>query len=139
MTDTSTPDARPRSALPLLMAVLALIVAGCALWVSYGNSTKAAAPQEQAAVTPAVEQMKQTLSALQRSVEGIQSDQQKLAAQLSDIQQKASAQQGERKLLSDQLGSLSARVNSLESARAESSTATPQAAPDTQKARRTKR
>lgn len=125
MSDPSMPaDARPRSALSLLVALLALIVAGGALWMSYANGTKPAAPQEQAAVAPApdpaIEQVKQSLASLQQAVQGMQADQQKLATQVSDIQQKLAGQQGDQKLLSDQLGSLSARVNSLESARAES-------------------
>jgi septal ring factor EnvC (AmiA/AmiB activator) len=95
----------------LFVAVLALVVAGGALWASYA----AVAPPSD----PAIKQIKETISSLQQPVNGIQSDQKKLAAQLNDIQQKASAQQGEQKLLSDQLAALSARVNSLQSARAE--------------------
>ena len=123
MTDPSMPaDARPRSALSLLVALLALIVAGGALWMSYAGGTRPAAPQEQAAAAPdpAIEQLKQSLASLQQAVQGMQADQQKLATQVSDVQQRLAGQQGDQKLLSEQLGSLSARVNSLESARAES-------------------
>ncbi|MGY4178361.1 small-conductance mechanosensitive channel [Bradyrhizobium sp. USDA 4518] len=138
----STPaDARPRSALPLLVGILALIVAGGALWMSYNNATRLATSQEHAAVAPppdtAVEQIKQTLASIQQAVQGIQADQQRQAERVGDAQQKAAAQQGEQKLISDQLSALSARVNSLESARAESPTPDPQAAPAPQ--RRTKR
>jgi peptidoglycan hydrolase CwlO-like protein len=146
MTDdfSTSADARPRSALPLLVAILALVVAGGGLWVSYSNATRFAASQEHVAVTPpppdpAIGQIKETVSSLQQSVNGIQSDQQKLAAQLNDIKQKASAQQGEQKLLSDQLGALSGRVDALESARAESPAPTPQTTRAPQRARRTKR
>ncbi|MGY2990135.1 hypothetical protein [Bradyrhizobium sp. USDA 4508] len=130
MTDPSTPaNDRPRSPAPLLVAILALIVAAGALWMSYINSTNATLPQEQAATAPtpdpAIEQMKQTLSSLQQTVQGLQSDQQKLAGQVTDVQQKTSTQQGEQKLISDQLNALSGRVNSLESARAESPPAPP--------------
>ena len=142
MTDPSMPaDARPRSALPLLVALLALIVAAGALWMSYGSGTRSAGSQQQAAVAPApdpaIEQLKQTLASLQQAVQGVQADQQKLASQVGDVQQKLSAQQGDQKLLSDQLGSLSARVNSLESARAESPAA-PQPAPAPRNTKRTK-
>ncbi|WP_038379187.1 hypothetical protein [Bradyrhizobium elkanii] len=134
-------NARSRLALPLLVAVIALMVAGGAFWASYRNSTKLATAQEHAAVAstpdPAIEQMKQTLASLQQAVQGIQADQQRQAERVGDIQQKTSAQQGEQKLISDQLGALSARVNSLESARAESPAPAPQAAPAPQ--RRTKR
>ncbi|PDT74284.1 hypothetical protein CO675_26280 [Bradyrhizobium sp. C9] len=81
--------------------------------------------------------MKQTLASLQQAVQGIQADQQRQAERVGDIQQKTSAQQGEQKLISDQIGALSARVNSLESARAESPGPAPQTTPVPQ--RRTKR
>ncbi|WP_128970339.1 hypothetical protein [Bradyrhizobium tropiciagri] len=139
--DRSTPaDARPGSTLPLMVAILALIVAAAGLWMSYGNATKIAATQQQAAVAPppdpAIEQMKQTLSSLQQAVQGLQEDQQKLGAQVGDVQQKTSARQGEQKLISDQLGALSARVNSLESARADTPAAASQPAPAPQKRKR---
>ena len=143
MTDAhpTSADARPRSS--MLVAILALVVACGALWAGYNNAAKPA-PQEHAAAAPpqqdpGIGQIKGTLSSLQQSVQGIQADQQKLAAQLNDIQQRTSAQQGDQKLLSDQLGSLSARVNSLESARAESPAAAPPPAPDAQRGKRTKR
>ncbi|MCA6123537.1 hypothetical protein J6500_16775 [Bradyrhizobium sp. WSM 1704] len=88
MTDPSMPaDARPRSALSLLVALLALIVAGGALWMSYGNGTKPATQQQAVAPAPdpAIEQLKQSLASLQQAVQGSQSDQQKLATQVSDI------------------------------------------------------
>ncbi|MHC6154920.1 hypothetical protein ACVSQB_24370 [Bradyrhizobium elkanii] len=143
MTDdrSASADVRPRSALPLLVAILSLIVAGGALLASYNNATKFAASQERAAAVPppdpAVEQMKQTLASLQQAVQGIQAEQKRQAAQFGDAQQKTSAQQGEQKLISDQLGALSARVNSLESARAESPAQATQPAPAPQ--RRTRR
>lgn len=134
MTDPSMPaDARPRSAVSSLVALLALIVAGGALWMSYTSGTRSTTPQEQAAAAPApdpaIEQLKQSLASLQQAVQGMQSDQQKVATQVSDVQQRLAAHQGDQKLLSDQLGSLSARVNSLESARAESPTPQPAPAP----------
>lgn len=144
MTDAhpTSADARPRSALLLLVALLALVVAGAALWASYSNTARPA-PREHAAATPqqdpAIAQIKETLASVQQAVQGIQSDQQKLAAQLNDVQQKSSTQHSEQKLVSDQLGTLSARVNPLESARAESPAAAPQVAPDAPRAKRTKR
>ncbi|WP_426433799.1 hypothetical protein [Bradyrhizobium genosp. P] len=110
--------------------------------MSYSSAKRSTTPQEHAEVTPppdpAIDQIKQTLSSLQQSVHAVQSDQQKLeqklSAQINDIQQK----QGDSKLLSDQLGALSARVDSLESAKAEAPAA-PQPAPTQQRARRTRR
>lgn len=129
MTEYPSPpaDARPSSVLPLLVAFVALVVAVGALWVSYGGA-RPAVTQEQAAVAPPadLDKIKQDLASLQQTVQGIQADQQK---QAGEAQQKISKQQGEQKLMSEQLGSLSARVNALESARAESSAAAPQSAP----------
>ncbi|OMI04906.1 hypothetical protein BSN85_25890 [Bradyrhizobium brasilense] len=97
--DSMSTNARPRSALPLLVAILALIVAADALWLSYGNARKLATSQEHAAVAPppdpAIDQIKQTLASLQQAVQGIQADQQRQAERVGDIQQKTSTQQGE--------------------------------------------
>ena len=139
--DSSTPaDAQARSSFPLVIAVLAFIIACGALWMSYSNATKFAASQERTAAAPppdpAIAEMRQTLVSLQQTVQGIEADQKRQAAQIGDAQQKTSAGQGERKLIFDQLGALSARLNSLESARAESTAQTPPAAPPQ---RRTKR
>jgi hypothetical protein len=76
------------------------------------------------------------LSSVQQAVQAIQSAQEKLSAQINDIQQKTAAQRGEQKLLSDQLGALSARVNSLESAKADSSAPSQQTAPAPQRTKR---
>ncbi|MCA6112243.1 hypothetical protein [Bradyrhizobium cenepequi] len=125
---TSQTDTRQRrSPLPWLAVVLAAaIVAGGAFWMNHDAGRKSAAEQQKADMLPAIEQIKQTISSLQRTVQDIQSDQQKLAGQVTYLQQKASAQQGERKLLSDQLGALSARVDTLVSSNAESTPAAPQ-------------
>ena len=132
MTDHSTSaDAGPRAALPgLIVALLALLVAAAALWMSYSSATRPVNSQDHAAVAaapnPAIDEIKQSLSSVQLALQGIQSAQEKLTAQVNDIQQKVSAQRGEQKLLSDQFGALSARVNSLESAKADSSAPAPQ-------------
>jgi septal ring factor EnvC (AmiA/AmiB activator) len=46
------------------------------------------------------------------------------ADQISDLQRQLSAEQGERKLLSEQIGALAKRVDSLERARTETTEAT---------------
>ncbi|WP_426442151.1 hypothetical protein [Bradyrhizobium genosp. P] len=146
MTDPSThADTRQRrsSAPWLVVALVAVLVAGGFLWVSHDAGTKSATPQQKAELSPpppdpAIEQIKQTLASLQQAVQGIQSDQQKLADQINGVQQNVSAQRGDQKLQSDQLGALSARVDALASANAES--AAPQAAPPPQqKTKRGKR
>ncbi|MCK1544022.1 hypothetical protein IVA98_05615 [Bradyrhizobium sp. 160] len=131
-------DARPSSALPLLVALLALAVAVGALWMSYGNPASPAVTQDQAVVAPptdpSIDKIKQDLAALQQAVQEMQANQQK---QAGESQQKIAAQQGGQKLLSDQLGSLSARVNALESARAETNAPASQPFPGA-RAKRTK-
>jgi septal ring factor EnvC (AmiA/AmiB activator) len=59
------------------------------------------------------DQWKQQLVALQQEVKGLQTSQQKLAGEMDDVRRQISREAGERKLLSDQVGSLSARVNGL--------------------------
>jgi hypothetical protein len=148
MTDPSSHvDTRQhRSFVPwLAVAIIAVVVAGGFFWINRDSGTKSEtpAPQPQASVQPppdpAVEQLKQTLSSLQQTVKDIQSGQQKLADEITDTRQKASTDQGERKMLSDQIGALSARVDALVATNAESPTPQPQAAPAQQKAKRTKR
>gem|GEM_PF-4063438 len=125
-----------RSSAPwLVVAIIAVLVAGSLVWVTYGTGTRSAPPQQKAELSPpppdpAIEQIKQTLASLQQAVQGIQSDQQKLADQINGVQQNVSTQRGDQKLLSDQLGALSARVDALASAKAESPA--PQPAPPPQ-------
>ena len=126
----------------LVVALIAILAAGGFLWVSHDAGTKSAAPQQKAELSPppdpAIEQVKQTLASLQQAVQGIQSDQQKLADQINGVQQNVSSQRGDQKLLSDQLGALSARVDTLASAKAESPTPQP-AQPPEPKTKRGKR
>jgi hypothetical protein len=53
----------------------------------------------------------QALNALQQSVKGLQTSQQNMADQLEVIQRQLASEQGERKLLSEQVGALSGRVD----------------------------
>lgn len=70
---------------------------------------------------------------LQQTVQDVRSGQQKLSDQLADVQRKLASESGERKLLSDQLGSLSARVDALASANADSTAAPPAPAQNPQR------
>jgi uncharacterized coiled-coil protein SlyX len=67
-----------------------------------------------------VEQTKRTVAALEQTVKGIQSSQQNLVDRIADIRRKIASDGGERKLMSDQLGALSSRVDALASANADS-------------------
>jgi chromosome segregation ATPase len=55
----------------------------------------------------------QALNELQQSVKGLQASQQHITDQLEVIQRQLASEQGERKLLSEQVGALSGRVDGL--------------------------
>jgi chromosome segregation ATPase len=55
----------------------------------------------------------QLLNALQQSLTGLQASQQHTADQLELIQRQLASEQGERKMLSEQVGALSGRVDGL--------------------------
>jgi uncharacterized coiled-coil protein SlyX len=61
----------------------------------------------------------QGITTLQRTTEEIQIGQQKLSEQVSELQRRVATGQGERKLLSDQLGSFGERLNALASSSAD--------------------
>jgi Tfp pilus assembly protein FimV len=54
-----------------------------------------------------------SLNELQQSVRGLQASQQQMADQLELIQRQLASEQGERKMLSEQVGALSGRVDGL--------------------------
>ncbi|MGR4930247.1 hypothetical protein ACIPUD_26095 [Bradyrhizobium sp. CAR08] len=91
----------------------------------------AAAPRQEVNVDDA----RQAIAALQQATKELQTAQQKQAEQVADLQRRIAAEQGERKLLSDQLGSVSARVDALASSNADASPTAQQS----QKNRRTTR
>lgn len=64
------------------------------------------------------DETRQAVAALQQRLNDIQIGQTKLTDQVSQLQRTIRAEQGERKLLSDQLGSLSGRVDALSSSNA---------------------
>ncbi|WP_354141720.1 hypothetical protein [Bradyrhizobium sp. LB11.1] len=73
------------------------------------------------------QEVKQALIPLQQAVQDVRANQQKISAQVDDLRRKTAAEGGERKLLSDQLGALSSRVDALSSANGDSNiTAPPQ-------------
>lgn len=73
-----------------------------------------------------VEQEKQAEATLQQTVQDIQASQQKLGDQIKQLQTKIASESGERKLMSDQLGALSSRVDALSSANAAAAAGTQQ-------------
>ncbi|RXH08335.1 hypothetical protein [Bradyrhizobium guangzhouense] len=66
-----------------------------------------------------VDETRQALAALQKRLDEIQSGQTSLSGQVSELKGQVAKEQGERKLLSDQLGSLSERVDALSSSSAD--------------------
>ncbi|MCG2633287.1 hypothetical protein L6654_43075 [Bradyrhizobium sp. WYCCWR 13023] len=111
-----------RQVLPwLLLALVVVLAAGGLVWANREIQTlrtERASHQD-----PGAEQGNQTAE-LQKAVQDVQMSQQKLADQLTDLQARLAKEGGERKLLSDQLGSISARVDALASANAESTATT---------------
>ena len=61
----------------------------------------------------AADAARRALADLQQTVSSLESAQQQVADQISELQRQLLNQQGERKLLSEQVGALSARVDSL--------------------------
>jgi hypothetical protein len=96
-----------------MLLVLALVALGGGLYLAshqiHGDSTA-----QQLAVTTSPlsqEDLKQALAPLQESIRDLQAASQRTADQTSDFQRQLSAQQGEQKLLAEQVGALSARVD----------------------------
>jgi uncharacterized protein HemX len=117
---------RSRSGRMVALVVLLLSVVGIGavvFWVNYGelsvpSRTATAEPAAQPPVpsSPRVEASDDTMqavNALQQSVKNLQASQQHTADQLELIQRKLASEQGERKLLSEQVGALSGRVDGL--------------------------
>lgn len=122
-----------RAVLPLVLVALAVILAvGGFVWMNYKIEAlrQAAAPQQ----ASGVDDIRLATAALGQTLKDVQAGQQKLAEQLADVQRKLASESGERKLLSEQVGALSSRVDSLASANAASTAPAPQS----QKNRRAK-
>jgi|SRR5665213_1401918 len=117
MSDTST-KTRPRSAktaIAVLLVPAAVCLGGFFVWQSYGRPADPTAGNEPTVQSQAPsraeasDETKQALNALQQTVKDLQASQQKMTEQLA-------AEQGERKMLSEQVGALAGRVDSLAAA-----------------------
>jgi septal ring factor EnvC (AmiA/AmiB activator) len=98
----------------LLLTLSAVVTFGAILWSARGPSTPPAETSDEAKQQR--EQWKQQLHALQDEVKTLQASQQKLTGEVGELNRQISREGGERKLLSDQVGSLSARVDGLSAA-----------------------
>ena len=97
---------RPSRVLILFLILVAIVAFGVILWSARGPTAADEAKQQR-------DQWKQQLDALQEGVKGLQNSQQKLAGEMDELRRQTSREAGERKLLSNQVGSLSARVDGL--------------------------
>lgn len=128
MPPTSDSVASSRQALPwIVLALVAVLAISGFFW----TQRKVEALQAMAATHQDfdAQEVKQALTTLQQTVQEVQSNQQKVSEQVDGLRRKLASEGGERKLLSDQLGALSARVDGLASANANSSITTAPQAP----------
>lgn len=118
----------------LALALVAIFAAGAAFWLNQKIDTvqAAAAPRQDSGAAEA----QQAITAIKQAIAEIQTSQQKLEEQMGQLQRAMATNQGERKLLSDQLGALSSRVDSLGSSRAETSSAPQQQLPSPNRRKR---
>lgn len=101
----------------LLLMLGAVAVFGAILWSANGSLVlpRAEAPDE---ATQLRHEWNQQREAIREGLKSLQASQQKLAREMDDLKRQIAREGGERKLLSDQVGSLSARVNGLAEANA---------------------
>jgi hypothetical protein len=110
----------------VVVLLLSIAVIGAAVF--WANRAELSTPSRTATTQPAAQPPQapspppraeasddtmQSLNALQQSVKDLQSSQQHLTDQLDLIQRRLAAEQGERKMLSEQVGALSGRVDGL--------------------------
>ncbi|MCK1594687.1 hypothetical protein [Bradyrhizobium sp. 164] len=92
----------------------------------------AAAPRQESAIN----ETQQAIAGVKQAITEIQTDQQKLGEQVSQLQRAVAMNQGEHKLLSDQLGAVSSRIDTLASSGAEAGSATQPQSQSTNRRRR---
>lgn len=118
----------------LALALIALLAAGAAFWLNQKIDLvqATAAPRQESGIN----ETQQAIAGVKQAITEIQSAQQKLDEQVSQLQRAVAMNQGERKLLSDQLGALSSRVDALASSSAEAGSAPQQQPQSTNRRRR---
>jgi septal ring factor EnvC (AmiA/AmiB activator) len=108
-----------RQVLPWLVVALIVVLAG-GMFVWMNNRIDALQAATAIRRDSGVEQTKRAVAALEQTVKDIQSSQQSLVDRIAEVQRKIASEGSNRKLMSDQLGALGARVDGLASANAES-------------------
>jgi FtsZ-binding cell division protein ZapB len=107
-----------RSVFPwVIVAMVIFASGGAAFWMNQKIEVLQAAVAKRQEIK--IDKTGQAIATLQRTTEEIQIGQQKLSEQVSELQRRVATGQGERKLLSDQLGSFGERLNALASSRAD--------------------
>ena len=103
-----------------MLLVLVLVALGGGLYLASHRNHGDSTAQQQAETTSPVSQedLERALAPLQQSIRDLQAASQRAADQTSDFQRQLSAQQGEQKLLAQQVGALSARVDHVTNAQA---------------------
>jgi chromosome segregation ATPase len=103
-----------------MLLVLVLVALGGGLYLASHRTRGDSTAQQPANTTSPVSQedLRQALAPLQQSINDLQAAYQRAADQTSDIRRQLSALQGEQKLLSEQVGTLSARVDRVTNAQA---------------------
>ncbi len=112
------PSKRSNSSLVVILLILGAVAAfGAMLWSAKGLSVspRAEAPDETKLLR---DELNQQRDAIQQAMQNLQKTRQKLASEMEDLKRQISREAGERKLLSDQVGSLSSRVDGLAEANA---------------------
>ncbi|MCK1296618.1 hypothetical protein IVB33_25430 [Bradyrhizobium sp. 24] len=108
-----------RQVLPWLVVALIVVLAG-GMFVWMNNRIDALQAATAIRRDSGVEQTKRAVAALEQTMKDIQSSQQSLVDRIAEVQRKLASEGSNRKLMSDQLGALGARVDGLASANAES-------------------
>jgi peptidoglycan hydrolase CwlO-like protein len=113
--------------------ILLLAVGGAFVSTNYQSMSKlpvAVQPSAQLSTTREVadDKARHALAALQQTVKDLQTSQQDAAEKISKLQQQISAGQGHRKLLSEQVGALSARFENFLETNAQAPATSPQPA-----------
>lgn len=98
----------------LVLTLVAVAAFGIILWSARNSSAPSVDPANEAKKQR--EQWSQQLGALQEEVKGLQASQQKLTGEMDELKRQTSRESGERKLVSDQVGSLSARLDGMSAA-----------------------
>jgi uncharacterized protein HemX len=99
----------------LILAILAAAGVGASVW--WRNSGRSNEPATTAGAQPS-DETRQALATIGQTVKEIQASQQQTAARLDEMKRQLDAEGGERKMLSEQVGALSGRVDSLVSSSA---------------------